>query len=145
MLDPVIADQIDDASAALGFHVRYDGAGAAHVTEEFKLQRRLPGFVRQRLQNAASSGSGIVDENIDPSEFLRGTLDKFVGLFGLCQIGGDGNDLPAGLVSNLLRRRFQRFRAACADGDIDAFLRKRPGNRFAYSGAAAGHRRAFAD
>ena len=62
----------------------------------------------------------------------------------LAQVGGDGDDLAAGRLRNLLGGGFERLLAARADGDVNAFLRQRQCNALADALAAAGHQRRLA-
>src|SRR6185312_5806753 len=56
-------------------------------------------------------------------------------------IGGDGNDLAAGRLGNLVRRRLQRFLAPCTDRDIDALFRKGERNALTDAFASASYQR----
>ena len=56
---------------------------------------------------------------------LCALLDEILGVGVLAQIGGDGDDLAAGRLGDLLGRGLERLHAARADGDIDAFLGER--------------------
>ena len=137
-LHAVIADQVDHAAAALFDHDRQDIAQAADIAHEFELQRLFPVFLGQRLDHAARRRARIVDHDIDPAKRLGAFLDEFPRLLVVGKIGRDRENLHARRVADFLGRRFQRFRAARADGDIDAFLGQSHGDALADAFAAAG-------
>ena len=96
------------------------------------------------LDHAAGGRAGVVDHDVDAAERLVALLDEVLGIGVLAQIGGDGDDLAAGRLRDLLGGGFERLLAARADGDVDALLRQRQGDAFADAFAAAGHQRRLA-
>src|SRR6185437_11983822 len=140
-LDAVIADQVHDAAAALFDHDGERVAQAAHVAHEFELQAFVPVVFGQMLDHAAGGGTCIIDHDVDAAERLGALLDEILGVGVFAQIGGDGDDLAAGLFGDLLGGGFEWLLAARTDGDIDAFARQRQRNTFADAFAAAGDQR----
>ena len=143
-LHAVIADQIDDAAAALLDHDRQRVSQAAHVAHELELQALFPVVLGQMLDHAAGRGAGIVDHNVDPAERLVTLLDEGPGVGILSQVGGDRHDLAAGGLRYLLGGGFQRLLAARADGDVDPFLGQCQSDALADAFAAARHERRLA-
>src|SRR5215475_12757414 len=95
----------------------------------------------QMLDHAAGRGAGIVDHDVAAAERLVGLLDEVLGVLVLAQVGGDRHDLAAGRLGDLLRDGIERFLAARADRDIDAFFCERQRDALADAFAAAGHQR----
>src|SRR5262249_51236812 len=143
-LNPIVADQIDHATAALLDHDRQHVAQAAHIAHELELQRLLPVGLGQVLDHAAARRARVVDHDVDSTERLVPLLDEVPGIGVLGEVGRDGNDLALGLGSDLGRGLLERLLAACADGDIHAFFRERESNAFADPFAAAGDQRRLA-
>ena len=88
-LDAVVADQVDDAAAALLDHDRQHVAQAAHIAHELELQRLRPVLLGEMLDHAARRGAGIVDHDVDAAERLVALLDEVLGVGVLGEIGDD--------------------------------------------------------
>ena len=144
-LHAVIADQVDDAAAALLDHDRQHVAQAAHIAHELELQALFPVVLGQMLDHAAGRRAGIVDHDVDAAERLVTLLDEGSWRRRPCaRSAGIGTILRPVARGDLLGGGFQRLLAARADGDIDAFLGQRYRDAFADAFAAAGHQRRLA-
>ena len=140
----VVADQVDDAAAALLDHDREHVAQAAHIAHEFELQALFPIVLGQMLDDAAGGRAGVVDHDIDAAERLVALLDEGLRIGVLAQIGGDGDDLAAGRLAQSPWRRLPA--APCG---ARRWRRQRPPspapcNALADALAAAGHQRRLA-
>jgi hypothetical protein len=77
------------------------------------------------FHRAAGRGAGVVDEDVDPPQRRVRLFDETlrVGRFG--EVGRDRDDLAVGGTGDLGGGCLQRFLAACADRNIDTFMRQR--------------------
>jgi len=69
----------------------------------------------QELDNATGRRSGVVDQNIDPTERGVRLFDKGLGIVGLGQIRGYWYDFAVCLARNLGRRLCQLCLAPSSD------------------------------
>src|SRR5205085_3631483 len=138
LLHAVVADQVDDAAAALLLHDRQHVLQAAHIAHELELQALLPVLLRQRLDHAAGRRAGVVHENVDAPELPVGALDEVLRLGFLREVGRDGEHLAAARAPELVRRFIEHVLAARADRDIAAFAHEGERDALADAFAAAG-------
>src|SRR5262245_30460361 len=127
-LHAVIADEVDDAAAALFDHDGEHVAQAAYITHEFELQALLPVGFAQMLDDAAGRRTGIVDHDVDAAEGLVTLLDEIFRIGVLGEVGRNGNDLAPGLLGDLGGGGFEYVLASRADCDVNAFARERTGD-----------------
>jgi len=66
-------------------------------------------------------------------------VHEVLGVSGLREVGGDGQDLPASGLADFRSRRLQQRGTPRTNSDMTAFLGQAPRNAFADAGAAAGH------
>ena len=144
VLDAVIADQVDDAPAALAAHMRHGVAGAAHIAHEFELQRGLPIRLRQAFEDAAGGGAGVVDQDVEPAEMRDRAVDERLGVLRLGQIGGDRQGFLAGALLDRGRGVVEPLLVARADRHLAALARQGLGDRPADADAAPRDRRDLA-
>src|SRR5262249_24188807 len=83
-------------------------------------------------------------EDVDPPEVPRGAVHEAFRVLAACQVGGDGEDLPARLATDLLGRRLEHVLAPRADRDVRALAREHASDAFADPETAAGLERHFA-
>src|SRR5262249_53067485 len=82
-----------------------------------------------------------VHEDVDPPEVPRSAVHEALRVLAACQVGGNGEDLPAGFATDLLGRRLEHVLAPRTDRDVRALAREHAGDAFADPETAAGHER----
>src|SRR5579884_1860831 len=79
-LDAIVADEIDDAAAALTHHDRQHIAQATDVTHELELKAFFPILFGEMLDDAARRGARVVDHDVDTTERLVSLFDESSGI-----------------------------------------------------------------
>ena len=103
-------------------------AGAADQGEELDVEVGDPVLVRERLEGAGVRAAGVVDEEVDPAERLRGAGDEVLNLLGIGDVGPLRVD-----DAQLLGRGEDLVLVAGADRDADALADELAGDRGAES------------
>ena len=127
---------VDDAPAALCFHVGYGGADAMDRAHKLEFNIGCPDFVGSRLKGVRGGRSGVVDEDVDAAPEGNGLCKEFLDLLRLGHVGGNGENLATRLGADLCRGLFQHFGAARTDDDLRSLARQGDCRGFADAVAA---------
>ena len=90
----------------------------------------------QKVQRPPRGRAGVVHQNVDPAECAGRGVHKALGVHGLREVGGDGQDLPPGGLAEIRGRRLQQGGTPRAHSHMTAFLGQSACNTFADAGAA---------
>jgi hypothetical protein len=93
----------------------------------------------QNFQRPTRCGAGVVHQNVDTPECGGRGVYEALGVSGLREVGGDGNDLPTSGLADRRGRRLQQCGTPRAHGYMTAFLGQSERNAFADAGAASGY------
>ena len=89
-----------------------------------------------RKSSVPPGGAGVVHQNVEPAEGSGCGVHKALGVRGLREVGGDGQDLPPGGLADLRGGRLQQGGPPRAYGHVTAFPGQSVCNTFADAGAA---------
>src|SRR5205823_12161818 len=135
--------EIHHAPAALLLHDRERGPQTADVAHELELKTLLPGVLVQALEHAAGRGSGVVHEDVDPSEVLRGAVHEALGVLAVGEVGRDREHRMAGLAAGLLGRRLEHVLAARTDRHVRALAAQHARDTLPIAATSSCHPRYF--
>src|SRR5215213_8264934 len=134
---------VDDPSIMLTFHDRqhclYHREKPEHFVTELLLQNRS----RRCLDRSAQMCSGIVDENVDAAECLKGGAHKSIHRSFVGHVRRDADRSRTNLAQ-FIYRRVEAFGIAATNSDAAAFGEKRVRDGVSNSPGRAGDDRNFA-
>src|SRR4051794_23736670 len=85
--------------------------------------------------------AGVVDENVEPAEFVHGSVDDLLAELLVAEVAGDQNRAATFLLDDLLRLLCIVMFAEVGDGDVGAFASEQRGDSAADAAVRTGDQR----
>src|SRR5690606_15112753 len=121
--------EIDDTAATALFEMRQSGLHAPPCAPDDDIHRALEHFVSLLFeQYVRRQIGGVVDETIETTEFVDGTLDHRVDFAFDTDISRHTDRFGTNFFANLRRNLFDSFAIAAGDQQLGAILRQPAGN-----------------